>query len=100
MLLEKEHDVFNDENQQRSHCEMSLTEIKDLHKQIIDDLNHNRKRGKELINIARLGSKYLQLMSSYVYPHKHITSLSTTMLYKNHKLFLVTLNSHRTENRG
>lgn len=45
MLLEKEHDIFNNENQFRSQCELSLGEIKDLHKQMTDDLNHNRKRG-------------------------------------------------------
>lgn len=47
MLLEKEHDSFNNENQTRTQCELTLDEVKDLHKQIIDDLNHNRKKGNE-----------------------------------------------------
>jgi hypothetical protein len=46
MLLEKEHDVFNDENQMRTQCEMTLNEVKTMHKQIMDDLNHNRRKGK------------------------------------------------------
>ena len=46
MLMEKEHDFFNDSNQRRTQCEMSLKEVKSMHKQLIDEVNHNRKKGK------------------------------------------------------
>ncbi|XP_032234443.2 coiled-coil domain-containing protein 40 [Nematostella vectensis] len=48
MLLEKEHDKYNEEKQQANQSEMALSEVKDMHKKVIDDLNHNRKKAREL----------------------------------------------------
>ena len=52
MLLEKEHDSFNMENQKRSQSEYGLEETKNLHKQVVDDLNHQRKRGEHCCLVA------------------------------------------------
>ena len=45
MLLEREHDKFNSENQLRLQCETLLEETKELHKKTSEDLNHQRKQG-------------------------------------------------------
>ena len=47
MLLEKEHDNFNSENQLRLQCEKLLEETKDLHDKTSEDRNHQRKQGTE-----------------------------------------------------
>ncbi|KAJ7340194.1 Coiled-coil domain-containing protein 40 [Desmophyllum pertusum] len=48
MLLEKEHDNFNSENQLRQQCEQLLDETKELHEKTSQDVNHQRKQAKEL----------------------------------------------------
>ncbi|KAK3733202.1 hypothetical protein QZH41_019682 [Actinostola sp. cb2023] len=48
MLLEKEHDFFNNENHERNKSEVALGEVQYLHKEIIDDLSHNRRKAIEL----------------------------------------------------
>ena len=45
MLLEKEHDNFNGENQHRLQCEKLLDETKAMHEKISEDLTHQRKQG-------------------------------------------------------
>lgn len=45
MLLEKEHDNFNSENQLRLQCEKLLEETKELHEKTTEDLSHQRKQG-------------------------------------------------------
>lgn len=45
MLLEKEHDNFNGENQHRLQCEKLLEETKAMHEKISEDLTHQRKQG-------------------------------------------------------
>ena len=47
MLLEKEHDNFNSENQLRLQCEKLLQETKDLHDKTSEDLTHQRNQGTE-----------------------------------------------------
>ena len=46
MLLEKEHDHYNSENQLRLQCEKLLDETKEMHGKITEDLSHQRKQGK------------------------------------------------------
>jgi len=48
MLLEKEHDNFNSENQLRLQCEKLLEETKELHQKTSQDVTHQRKQAKEL----------------------------------------------------
>ena len=45
MLLEKEHDHYNSENQLRLQCEKLLDETKEMHGKITEDLSHQRKQG-------------------------------------------------------
>ena len=53
MLLEKEHDNFNSENQLRLQCEKLLEETKELHQKTSQDVTHQRKQGTLfIINIC------------------------------------------------
>lgn len=47
MLLEKQHDNFNSENQLRQQCEKLLEETKELHEKATQDVSHSRKQGLE-----------------------------------------------------
>ena len=68
MLLEKEHDNFNQENQERKQSELGLEEVRKMHKQVIDDLNHQRKKGglavlfPDLPFSVKLSNKLAQLL--------------------------------------
>ena len=46
MLLEKYHDAYNEQAQYRKQCEGKLSEIKTLYKQLMNDMNHQRNKGK------------------------------------------------------
>jgi len=47
MLLEKEHDNYNSENELRQQCEKLLEETKQLHDKTSQEVNHQRKQGSE-----------------------------------------------------
>lgn len=47
MLLEKEHDNYNSENELRQQCEKLLEETKELHDKTSQEVNHQRKQGLE-----------------------------------------------------
>ena len=47
MLLEKEHDNYNTENELRQQCEKLLEETKHLHDKTSQEVNHQRKQGSE-----------------------------------------------------
>ena len=43
--LEKLHDQYNEQSQIKTHWEMKLNETNTLHKQVQNDLQHQRKKG-------------------------------------------------------
>ena len=73
MLLEKEHDNYNSENELRKQCEKLLEETKQLHDKTSQEVNHQRKQGldsgysRKLHSHLLMGARFNYLPPTWIF---------------------------------